>query len=106
LVGERRARGRGEAERHNPMRVSQGGASMFLRSQYDKRSFGLCASARLLVDRVDLVLALEPLGELLLVGLLRDRVAGANAAERALPQPSHHPGVVSGEPAPLLPGGS
>src|SRR5712671_2035558 len=46
LVG-RRARRHAETQRQDPLRVFQGGASMFSAPQLHKRSFGLCASARI-----------------------------------------------------------
>ena len=47
LIGGGRARGRGETKRQDPVRAFQGGASMFCAPQLHKRSFGLCASARI-----------------------------------------------------------
>jgi hypothetical protein len=47
LIGGGRARGRAETQHQDPLRVFQGGASMFSAPQLHKRSFGLCASARI-----------------------------------------------------------
>src|SRR5690349_5452930 len=64
----------------------------------------LFASARnLLVDRVDLVLAGDPFGKALFIGLPGDATRRLDLAPQPLSLAGDHAGVVCGQPAPLLP---